>query len=67
MAWPPRVVVLHDARQERRHAAQQLALSRQPSTARLDGDEEAVHYSFALPDLAGARRALRDPDSPDDD
>jgi len=25
------------------------------------------HYSFALPDLAGARRALRDPDSPDDD
>jgi len=25
------------------------------------------HYSFALPDLAGRRRALRDPDSPDDD
>lgn len=25
------------------------------------------HYLFALPDLAGARRALRDPDSPDED
>ena len=24
------------------------------------------HYSFQLPELAGARRALRDPDSPDD-
>jgi hypothetical protein len=25
------------------------------------------HYSFQLPDLAGARRALRDPDAGDDD
>ena len=25
------------------------------------------HYSFAPADLAGARRALRDPDAPDDD
>ena len=25
------------------------------------------HYSFHLPDLAGARRALRDPDAPDED
>jgi TnpA family transposase len=25
------------------------------------------HYSFAIPDLRGARRALRDPDAPDDD
>ena len=24
------------------------------------------HYSFQLPELAGARRALRDPDTPDD-
>ena len=25
------------------------------------------HYSFQLPDLAGRRRALRDPDSPEED
>ena len=25
------------------------------------------HYSFQLPELAGSRRALRDPDGPDDD
>ena len=25
------------------------------------------HYSFQLPDLAGARRALRDPDAGDDE
>jgi hypothetical protein len=25
------------------------------------------HYSFQLPDLAGTRRALRDPDAGDDD
>ncbi len=25
------------------------------------------HYSFLLPDLAGARRALRDPDAGDDE